>query len=139
MNRILIGILALAAAPAWAQSAPESVLDQAMLLGPARLEAAGGQPTIFGEAGANSYVATLSGAGCAPGGSGCDRVAFQAVAPPGSPEAVAAWAAAGLGGSVVTGPDGWVVLTDEATLGDAGAALRGWGALMAEFAARFGN
>ena len=140
MTRALALGLALLATPLSAQTAPGDLLTQAMLLGPARMEGAGGQLTLFGEAGAMSYVAVATGPDCTPSGSGCSAVSFQAVAPPaGSGDPAAQWQAAGLGGSVTTGSDGWLVLTSQATLGDAAAAFADWGRLVAEFQSRFGN
>ena len=139
MRPLMMALTAsLLAAPLWAQSAPEDLLDQAMLLGPARLDSSGGRNTIFGEAGANSYVASLSGTGCAPGNAGCTSVSFQAVAQP-AQGAVAAWQAAGLGGTLTEGGDGWLVLSLTSPLGDAATAFQAWGALIGEFGARFGN
>ena len=132
--------LSLAAAPLWAQAAPDALQTQAMLLGPARMETAGGQLSIFGESGPASYVALATGPDCTETGSACDRIQFQAVAPPpANGDPVAEWQADGLGGTLATGTDGWLVLSDEATLGDPVAAFQGWGSLMAEFQSRFGR
>lgn len=140
MTRALALGLALLATPLSAQTAPGDLLTQAMLLGPARMEGAGGQLTLFGEAGAISYVAVATGPDCTPSGTACSALSFQAVAPPaGSGDGAAQWQAAGLGGSVTTGSDGWLVLTSQATLGDAAAAFGDWGRLVAEFQSRFGN
>lgn len=132
--------LSLTAMPLWAQQAdPESLQRQAMLLGPARMETAAGQLSIFGESGAASYVALATGPDCTETGSACDRIQFQAVAPPVEGDPVADWQADGLGGTLATGTDGWLVLSDETTLGDPAAAFEDWASLMAEFQARFGR
>lgn len=132
--------LALLASPLWAQTAATDLHTQAMLLGPARMETTAGQLTIFGEAGTMSYVALATGPDCSADGAACDRISFQAVAPPpdgGDP--VATWQGTGLGGTLRIGGDGWLVLTDEAGLDDPSAAFQSWGRLMNEFQARFGR
>jgi len=141
MRLWLTTALALLAAPLWAQSAPQDLLDQAMLLGPARMENAGGQLTLFGEAGAMSYVAVATGPDCGTTGSACDEIRFQAVAPPAaaSGDPVADWQGADLGGELSVGGDGWIVLTQSAELGDAAAAFQSWGGLMSAFQSRYGN
>lgn len=140
MMRYWIAGLALLATPLSAQTAPEDILGQAMLLGPARMEDAGGSLTIFGEAGAASYVAMASGPDCSRSGSNCSTLSFQAVAPPAAAgDPVADWQGAGLGGSVNVGGDGWLVLTFDASAADPAAAFQAWGGLMQEFSSRFGN
>jgi len=131
--------LSLTATPLWAQAAPDALQTQAMLLGPARMETAAGQLSIFGESGAASYVALATGPDCTETGTACDRIRFQTVAPPVGGDPVADWRADGLGGTLATGTDGWLVLSDEATLGDPAAAFDGWASLMAEFQSRFGD
>lgn len=141
MKFLLTAALALLAAPSWAQTSPQSLMDQALLLGPARMEDAGGQLTLFGESGTMSYVAVAIGSDCGTTGSACDEIRFQAVAPPSSSagDPVAEWQDAGLGGSLAIGPDGWLVLTDEASLGDAAEAFGNWGRLMDAFQDLFGR
>ncbi|MFV1875941.1 hypothetical protein [Nioella sp.] len=140
MMRIWIAGLALLATPLSAQTAPGDLLGQAMLLGPARMEDAGGSLTIFGEAGTASYVAMASGPDCSSSGSNCSTLSFQAVAPPPSGgDAAADWQASGLGGSVSVGGDGWLVLSHSASAADPAAAFQAWGGMMQEFSARFGN
>ena len=140
MTRFWIAGLVLLGTPLSAQTAPGDLLTQAMLLGPARMEDAGAGLTIFGEAGPASYVAMASGPDCNASGSNCTTLSFQAVAPPSaSGTAVADWQAAGLGGSVAVGGDGWLVLTLSAAATDPAAAFQALGGLMREFSARFGN
>jgi len=140
MTRYWIAGLALLATPLSAQTAPGDLLTQAMLLGPARMEDAGAGLTIFGEAGTASYVAMASGPDCSRSGSNCSTLSFQAVAPPpAGGDAAADWQAAGLGGTVSVGGDGWLVLTHNAPATDPAAAFHAWGGLMREFSARFGN
>lgn len=141
MKQLLTVLAVTLATPLWAQSAPDTLLTQAMLLGPARMESAGGTLTLFGEAGSMSYVAEATGPDCSPEGGACDSIAFQAVAPPpadGS-DAVADWQGAGLGGTLTIGSDGWLVLDDSAALDDAAATFQDWGRLVAEFQERYGN
>ncbi len=142
MNRLILATLAgLAATPAVAQTAPETLLNQAMLLGPARMEDAGAQLTVFGEAGTQSYMATASGPSCTSAGTACTSIEFQALAPPASAETLGAWQAEGRAGTVTEGPDGWIVLTLDADLsGDAAQqTFQDWGALLAAFQDRFGG
>ena len=140
MRSIWIVGLALLATPLSAQTAPGDLLNQAMLLGPARMDDAGANLTIFGEAGTASYVAMASGSDCSSSGSNCSTLSFQAVAPPPtSGDAAASWTSAGLGGNVSVGGDGWLVLTHSASAADPAAAFQAWGGLMAEFSSRFGN
>lgn len=141
MKPLLAVLATVLATPLWAQSAPDTLLNQAMLLGPARMESAGGTLTLFGEAGSMSYVAEATGPDCMPEGSACDRIEFQAVAPPppGGGDAAADWQGAGLGGTLTVGGDGWLVLSDSAALGDAAAAFQAWGSLIAAFQDRYGN
>lgn len=141
MMRIWIAGLALLATPLSAQTAPGDLLDQAMLLGPARMEDASGSLTIFGEAGTASYVAMASGPDCSSSGGNCSTLGFQAVAPPpaGGSDAAAEWQDAGLDGSISIGGDGWLVLSLSASAADPAAAFQSWGSLMQEFSTRFGN
>ena len=140
MMRISILGLALLATPLSAQTAPGDLLNQAMLLGPARMEDAGGNLTIFGEAGTASYVAMASGPDCSSSGSNCNTLSFQAVAPPpASGDAGADWQAAGLGGTVTVGGDGWLILTHSAPAADPSSAFAAWGGMMQAFSNRFGN
>ncbi len=134
--------LALLASPAAAQSAADDVLVAAQLLGPARMESAGAQLTIFGEAGPSGYVAALSGTECsAASATACDTVTFTAFAPPSDEATLAAWNAAGHGGEVVAGEDGWLVFTAESGLGGeaTSAAFTEWASTLMEFNATFGN
>lgn len=132
--------LAMLATPLWAQTAPGDLMNQALLLGPARMEDAGSGLTIFGEAGSVSYVAMASGPDCTTTGGNCSDLSFQAVAPPPSGgDAAASWASAGLGGSVAVGGDGWLVLTYSASVADPATGFQTWGGLLREFSARFGN
>lgn len=141
MNRLILAILmGLTAGPVLAQTAPETLLNQAMLLGPARIEDAGTQLTLFGEAGTQSYMATASGPACTSTGTACTTIEFQALAPPAGAEALATWQAEAHEGTVTQGPDGWMVLTLQAQLpADPAQTFQDWGALAAAFHQRFGG
>lgn len=129
-------IMMFVAAPALSQT-PQALLEQALLLGPAQLGDAGGQLTIFGQAGTAAYSADLSGPDCTPEGAGCDRIRFASIAPPADQSAIDAWNAAGHGGTL-TLDQGWLRLTsDVAVAGDGGAAFSGWNRLLSQFAQSF--
>ena len=129
-------ILVLAATPALSET-PQALLEQAMLLGPAQLGDAGGQLTIFGQAGAAAYSADLSGPDCTTEGAGCDQIRFTSIAPPADQAAIDAWNGAGHGGTL-TLDQGWLRLTsDVAVAGNAQAAFSGWNTLLSQFAQNF--
>jgi len=129
-------LLALSTMPALSQ-APQSLLEQAMLLGPAQLRDTGGQMTIFGQAGTATYSADLSGPDCTPEGAGCDRIQFTSIAPPADQSAIDGWNAAAQGGTL-TLDQGWLRLTsDVAVAGNAQAAFSGWNTLLSLFAQSF--
>lgn len=129
-------LLALAGLPATAQT-PQALLEQALLLGPAQLGDAGGQLTIFGQAGSAAYTADLRGPDCTATGAGCDRIRFTSIAPPADQAAIDAWSAAGNGGTL-TLDQGWLRLNSEVTLAGGGeAAFAGWSTLLSQFAQSF--
>lgn len=118
-----------------AQSTGQSVLEQALLLGPASLTLQGEMPRIYGEAGRTSYIAELSGPDCGATATSCTQITFQAVAPPAEASALANWQAEG---QLQTGDDGWLVLSRSIPLGtDPAPALQAWQAILSEFTARF--
>jgi len=129
-------LLALSGMPALSET-PQMLLEQAMLLGPAQLRDAGGQMTIFGQAGTAAYSAELSGPDCTAQGEGCDQIRFISIAPPADQSAIDAWNAAAQGGTL-TLDQGWLRLTSEvAVAGNAQAAFSDWNALLSQFAQSF--
>jgi len=129
-------IMMLVAAPALSQT-PQALLEQAMLLGPAQLGDAGGQLTIFGQAGTAAYSADLSGPDCTLEGAGCDQIRFTSIAPPADQSVIDAWNAAAEGGTL-TLDQGWLRLTsDAAVAGDGAPAFSGWNRLLSQFAQSF--
>ncbi len=129
-------ILALSGLPALAET-PQALLEQALLLGPAQLGDAGGQLTIFGQAGTAAYSADLSGPDCTATGAGCDQIRFTSIAPPADQSLIDTWNGAGYGGTL-TLDQGWLRLTsDVAVAGNAQAAFSGWNILLSQFAQSF--
>lgn len=128
--------LALIGGPALADT-PQSILDQAMLIGPAQFGETNGQLTIYGQAGPAIYSADLSGSDCRVGGSDCDQIMFQSFAPPAEQSAIDAWNAGGYGGTL-TLDQGWLWLTSDAQISDGtNAAFSDWNTLLTRFSETF--